>query len=101
VVDPLDGTKEFLKRNGEFTVNIALIQVRNRNGARLDRQATCQPLITAPLPPLKKRQGNAPVLGVLHVPVTGETYFAVEGRGAFVRRKVGRDVCGFDAWRSS
>lgn len=28
MVDPLDGTKEFLKRNGEFTVNIALIQVR-------------------------------------------------------------------------
>lgn len=46
LVDPLDGTKEFLKRNGEFTVNIALIE-----------------------------QG-VPVLGVVHVPVTGETYAA-------------------------
>lgn len=57
LVDPLDGTKEFLKRTGEFTVNIALVQ------------------------------GVTPVLGVLHVPVTGETFFAVEGRGAFVRRE--------------
>ncbi|KAI8474869.1 MAG: hypothetical protein J3K34DRAFT_406080 [Monoraphidium minutum] len=57
LVDPLDGTKEFIKRNGEFTVNIALIQA------------------------------NAPVMGVLHVPVTKETFFAVEGRGAFVRRQ--------------
>jgi len=63
-VDPLDGTKEFLKHNGEFTVNIALIA------------------------------GNAPVMGVLHVPVTGETFFAVQGRGAFVRRKVCVGVCG-------
>ena len=46
LVDPLDGTKEFLKRNGEFTVNIALIE----NGA--------------------------PVLGVVHSPVTGDTYAA-------------------------
>lgn len=57
IVDPLDGTKEFLKHNGEFTVNIALVQ------------------------------GSSPVMGVVHVPVTGETFFAVEGRGAFVRRK--------------
>lgn len=34
------------------------------------------------------RQGSTPVLGVLHVPVTKETFFAVEGRGAFVRRQV-------------
>jgi 3'(2'), 5'-bisphosphate nucleotidase len=46
LVDPLDGTKEFIKRNGEFTVNVALIE-----------------------------QG-VPVLGVVHVPVTGETYAA-------------------------
>jgi 3'(2'), 5'-bisphosphate nucleotidase len=46
LVDPLDGTKEFIKRNGEFTVNIALIE----NGA--------------------------PVLGVVHSPVTGDTYAA-------------------------
>lgn len=53
LVDPLDGTKEFIKRNGEFTVNIALI-----------------------------REG-IPVLGVVHVPVTGVTYSACEGVGAF------------------
>jgi len=44
VVDPLDGTKEFLKRNGEFTVNIALVE------------------------------GGRPVLGVVLAPVTGEAY---------------------------
>jgi 3'(2'), 5'-bisphosphate nucleotidase len=46
LVDPLDGTKEFIKRNGEFTVNIALIE----NGQ--------------------------PVLGVVQVPVTGDVYAA-------------------------
>ncbi|HWA45581.1 MAG TPA: 3'(2'),5'-bisphosphate nucleotidase CysQ [Hypericibacter adhaerens] len=44
LVDPLDGTKEFLSRNGEFTVNIALIQ------------------------------GRRPVLGVVHLPALGTTY---------------------------
>jgi 3'(2'), 5'-bisphosphate nucleotidase len=44
-VDPLDGTKEFIKRNGEFTVNIALIYK------------------------------NKPVLGIIYVPVTGVMYF--------------------------
>ena len=53
LVDPLDGTREFVKRNGEFTVNIALID------------------------------GDAPVLGVVHVPVTGVTYFASVDAGAF------------------
>ncbi len=53
LVDPLDGTKEFLRRNGEFTINIALI---------------C---------------GHRPVLGVVHLPVTGKTYWAAEGEGAF------------------
>ncbi|MCB9296182.1 MAG: 3'(2'),5'-bisphosphate nucleotidase CysQ [Lewinellaceae bacterium] len=56
LVDPLDGTKEFIKRNGEFTVNIALIH----NGA--------------------------PVLGVVHVPCLGETYWAVKGEGAYWER---------------
>lgn len=56
LVDPLDGTKEFLKRNGEFTVNIALIH------------------------------NQQPVLGVVAVPVTGDVYFASAGNGAFVRR---------------
>jgi 3'(2'), 5'-bisphosphate nucleotidase len=53
LVDPLDGTKEFVNRNGEFTVNIALID----NGA--------------------------PVLGVVYVPVTGVSYLAVRGQGAW------------------
>lgn len=52
MVDPLDGTKEFIKRNGEFTVNIALIH------------------------------RNAPVLGVVLIPVSGEGYAAVKGEGA-------------------
>ncbi len=56
LVDPLDGTKEFLSRNGEFTVNIALIH------------------------------RHEPVLGVVAVPVTGEIYFGGKGIGAFVRR---------------
>ena len=53
LVDPLDGTREFIKRNGEFTVNIALIS---------DHQ---------------------PVLGVIYVPVSGVCYFASRGGGAF------------------
>jgi 3'(2'), 5'-bisphosphate nucleotidase len=53
LVDPLDGTREFIKRNGEFTVNIALIE------------------------------DGVPVLGVVHVPVTGISYSACRGRGAF------------------
>jgi 3'(2'), 5'-bisphosphate nucleotidase len=53
LVDPLDGTREFVSRNGEFTVNIAFIE------------------------------DGVPVLGVVHVPVTGTTYSACRGRGAF------------------
>ncbi|MGQ0828147.1 MAG: 3'(2'),5'-bisphosphate nucleotidase CysQ [Bacteroidota bacterium] len=53
MVDPLDGTKEFIKRNGEFTVNIALIH-RQRS-----------------------------ILGVIYVPVTRTLYFAAEGIGSF------------------
>ena len=56
LVDPLDGTKEFIKRNGEFTVNIALIE-----------------------------QGE-PVLGVIHAPVLNKTYYAAKGEGAFVKQ---------------
>lgn len=56
MVDPLDGTKEFLKRNGEFTVNIALVEA------------------------------GQPVLGVVTVPVTGETYFAVRKEGAYLKK---------------
>jgi 3'(2'), 5'-bisphosphate nucleotidase len=53
VVDPLDGTKEFVKRNGEFTVNIALVE-RGR-----------------------------PMLGVILVPVKEILYFAASGVGAY------------------
>ena len=53
LIDPLDGTKEFIKRNGEFTVNIALVE----NGY--------------------------PVAGVVHVPVTGKTYYGAENTGSF------------------
>ncbi|MEM6348364.1 MAG: 3'(2'),5'-bisphosphate nucleotidase CysQ [Bacteroidota bacterium] len=56
VVDPLDGTKEFIKRNGEFTVNIALVE----NGSV--------------------------VMGCVYVPVQDLTYFAAKGEGAFVMR---------------
>ncbi|MCP4701215.1 MAG: 3'(2'),5'-bisphosphate nucleotidase CysQ [Gammaproteobacteria bacterium] len=53
LVDPLDGTREFIKRNGEFTVNIALIDK------------------------------HRPLLGVVYVPVSGVCYYALEGLGAF------------------
>lgn len=53
LIDPLDGTKEFIKRNGEFTVNIALIHQ------------------------------HRPVLGVVHAPVPDICYFAAKGYGAF------------------
>jgi len=55
VVDPLDGTKEFVNRNDEFTVNIALIE------------------------------DGRPVLGVVRVPVFDKTYVGCEGAGADVR----------------
>ena len=53
LVDPLDGTAEFVQRNGEFTVNIALIEQRR------------------------------PVLGVVLAPVAGDLYAGLVGRGAF------------------
>lgn len=53
VVDPLDGTKEFVKRNGEFTVNIALVE----NGK--------------------------PVMGVIYVPVKDEMFFGDLSSGAY------------------
>src|SRR5687767_2975010 len=51
IVDPLDGTKEFIKRNGEFTVNIALI----KNGQ--------------------------PVMGIITAPALNKFYWAVQGKG--------------------
>jgi 3'(2'), 5'-bisphosphate nucleotidase len=53
IVDPLDGTKEFVKRNGEFTVNIALIE------------------------------NHIPTLGVIYSPVFKDLYFAAKGIGAY------------------
>ena len=55
LVDPLDGTKEFIKRNGEFTVNIALVE------------------------------GNKPIFGVVYVPAQDRLYCGVVGQGAFVQ----------------
>ncbi len=55
LVDPLDGTREFVKRNGEFTVNIALVE------------------------------NHEPVLGVVHVPAAGRDYYGCRGVGAFRR----------------
>jgi 3'(2'), 5'-bisphosphate nucleotidase len=57
LVDPLDGTKEFIKKNGEFTVNIALIE------------------------------NNQPKLGVVYLPVTDEVFYATKEKGAFKHSK--------------
>lgn len=59
LIDPLDGTREFIKRNGEFTVNIALIDQ------------------------------HVPVLGVVYAPVNDLLYFAALGQGAFKQVKTG------------
>jgi 3'(2'), 5'-bisphosphate nucleotidase len=53
LVDPLDGTKEFIKRNGEFTVNIALVD------------------------------GTVPVLGIVAIPVSQRIYLATRGLGTY------------------
>lgn len=53
IVDPLDGTKEFVKRNGEFTVNIALVE------------------------------NNKPVIGVIYSPVSRNLYFSSLGFGSY------------------
>ena len=55
LIDPLDGTREFVNRNGEFTVNIALIDDKR------------------------------PLFGVVHVPVHEKTYYGCEGVGAFLQ----------------
>ncbi len=57
LIDPLDGTKEFIKRNGEFTVNIALV---------------CKGKV---------------VMGVVYTPVTKELYWASNGDGAFLEKE--------------
>ncbi|MCC8358464.1 3'(2'),5'-bisphosphate nucleotidase CysQ [Salinimicrobium sediminilitoris] len=53
IVDPIDGTKEFIKRNGEFTVNIALVK------------------------------DQVPVMGVIYVPALKELYFAEKATGSY------------------
>lgn len=53
LIDPLDGTKEFIKRNGEFTVNIALIH------------------------------DGTPIMGVVYVPVSDTLYWGAKGIGAY------------------
>jgi 3'(2'), 5'-bisphosphate nucleotidase len=53
IVDPIDGTKEFIKRNGDFTINIALIE------------------------------NQIPILGVIYIPVTKELFFASKSIGSF------------------
>lgn len=57
LVDPLDGTREFIKRNGEFTVNIALVE------------------------------SGRPTCGVVHVPVSETTYYGCVGKGAWKKEK--------------
>ena len=57
LVDPLDGTKEFINRNGDFTVNIALIHK------------------------------NKPVMGIVYVPLEKKLYWGIEGKGAYLEYK--------------
>jgi 3'(2'), 5'-bisphosphate nucleotidase len=53
LVDPLDGTKDFIAKNGEFTINIALIE------------------------------NNKPILGVVYIPVSDDVYYAQINKGAY------------------
>jgi len=57
IVDPLDGTKEFIKKNGEFTINIALAK---------DREI---------------------VMGIVYAPVKEELFFAIRGEGAYMEKE--------------
>ena len=66
LVDPLDGTKEFIKRNGEFTVNIALIH----NGS--------------------------PIMGVIYVPFKEDLYFALEGIGSYKKSSFSETIENID-----
>lgn len=62
MIDPLDGTKEFIKKNGEFTVNIALIH------------------------------HDHPVLGVVYTPCLNELFYAIQGKGAFLETDQSRKL---------
>ena len=57
LVDPLDGTKDFIAHKGGFTVNIALIE------------------------------NNKPILGVVYIPVSGNVYYAKKGKGSYKNGK--------------
>jgi len=59
LIDPLDGTKEFLNKNDEFTVNIALINK------------------------------NEPIFGVIYIPVSGKTYWGAIEQGSFLIKRSG------------
>lgn len=67
LVDPLDGTKEFIKKNGEFTVNIALIK------------------------------NNLPIAGVVYVPVKQILYFASEKNGSFKIENISQTIDDLDS----
>ena len=58
LIDPLDGTKEFVKRNGEFTINVSLVHK------------------------------NKAILGIVAVPAHNELYYAVAGHGAFMEKNL-------------
>lgn len=58
IVDPIDGTKEFIKKNGEFTVNIALVE------------------------------DQVPVLGVIYVPALNDLYFASRETGSYKHERI-------------
>jgi len=66
IVDPLDGTKEFIKKNDEFTVNIALIE------------------------------NNSPVLGVIYAPVLDILYYGLLGEGAYRCNEASKKIDNFD-----
>ena len=72
LVDPLDGTKEFIKRNGEFTVNIAFIE------------------------------NKLPTVGVIYVPVTDTLYVGEVGNGAVIMHKAAKQLTdsGFDTCKT-
>ncbi len=66
IVDPLDGTKEFVKKNDEFTVNIALVK------------------------------NNRPAMGVVYAPVLDILYFGEEGTGAYKLNKASEALNNFE-----
>ncbi len=68
LIDPLDGTKEFIKKNGEFAVNIALIK------------------------------GDTPVIGVIYAPAIKELYFSTSGHGSYKLSDAEAFISNTEAW---